>query len=84
MEYKVMGPDSLNPNVKNTVNTLTGELFLRASELQKEGKKVQELFSNPPPPPPFVGSPFQGRDIVMHPETMGQKFGIPTFMWSPL
>jgi glutamate--glyoxylate aminotransferase len=40
MEYKVMGPDSLNPNVKNTVNTLTGELFLRASELQKEGKKI--------------------------------------------
>ncbi|CAK9192099.1 unnamed protein product [Sphagnum troendelagicum] len=40
MEYKVMGPDSLNPNVKNTVNTLTGELFLRAFELQKEGKKI--------------------------------------------
>ncbi|KAH9576644.1 hypothetical protein CY35_01G173600 [Sphagnum magellanicum] len=40
MEYKVMGPDSLNPNVKNTANTLTGELYLRAVELQKEGKKI--------------------------------------------
>jgi hypothetical protein len=56
-----MGPDSLNPNVKNTVNILTGELSLRASELQKEGKKVQELS----PPPPFVGSPFQSRHIVI-------------------
>jgi hypothetical protein len=27
---------------------LTEELSLRASELQKEGKKVQELFSTPP------------------------------------
>ncbi len=78
-----MGPDKLNSNVKNTVNTLTGELNLRASELQKEGKKVQELFSNHPPLLLALLS-FQDRDIVMHPETMGQKFGIPTFMWCPL
>lgn len=38
---KVMDPDNLNENVKKTVYAVRGELYLRASELQKEGKKVQ-------------------------------------------
>lgn len=37
---KVMDPDNLNQNVKKTVYAVRGELYLRASELQKEGKKV--------------------------------------------
>jgi glutamate--glyoxylate aminotransferase len=37
---KVMEPDTLNENVKKTVYAVRGELYLRASELQKEGKKV--------------------------------------------
>lgn len=38
---KVMDPDNLNENVKKTVYAVRGELYLRASELQKEGKKVR-------------------------------------------
>lgn len=37
---KVMDPEKLNENVKKTVYAVRGELYLRASELQKEGKKV--------------------------------------------
>lgn len=37
---KVMDPENLNLNVKKTVYAVRGELYLRASELQKEGKKV--------------------------------------------
>ena len=37
---KVMDPETLNENVKKTVYAVRGELYLRASELQKEGKKV--------------------------------------------
>jgi hypothetical protein len=38
-----MDPDSLNANVKKTVYAVRGELYLRASELQKEGKKVKSF-----------------------------------------
>jgi len=41
---KVMDPDNLNENVKKTVYAVRGELYLRASELQKEGKKI--VFTN--------------------------------------
>jgi hypothetical protein len=40
---KVMEPDTLNENVKKTVYAVRGELYLRASELQKEGKKVGRM-----------------------------------------
>jgi hypothetical protein len=43
MAHKVMDPDSLNANVKKTVYAVRGELYLRASELQKEGKKVKSF-----------------------------------------
>lgn len=32
--------DTLNENVKKTAYAVRGELYLRASELQKQGKKV--------------------------------------------
>lgn len=32
--------DSINENVKKVAYAVRGELYLRASELQKEGKKV--------------------------------------------
>ena len=35
--------DSLNENVKKCQYAVRGELYLRASELQKEGKKVFTL-----------------------------------------
>ncbi|KAL3687631.1 hypothetical protein R1sor_013940 [Riccia sorocarpa] len=41
---KVMHPDSINENVKRTSYAVRGELYLRASELQKEGKKI--IFTN--------------------------------------
>ncbi|KAL2629617.1 hypothetical protein R1flu_014303 [Riccia fluitans] len=41
---KVMGPDTINENVKRTSYAVRGELYLRASELQKEGKKI--IFTN--------------------------------------
>jgi glutamate--glyoxylate aminotransferase len=40
---KVMDPENLNENVKKTVYAVPGELYLHASELQKEGKKVSLL-----------------------------------------
>jgi glutamate--glyoxylate aminotransferase len=40
----VMDPETLNANVKKTVYAVRGELYLRASELQKEGKKI--IFTN--------------------------------------
>ena len=33
--------ESINENVKKAQYAVRGELYLRASELQKEGKKVQ-------------------------------------------
>jgi hypothetical protein len=42
---KVMDPETLNANVKKTVYAVRGELYLRASELQKEGKKVHINFT---------------------------------------
>lgn len=35
--------ESLNENVKKVQYAVRGELYLRASELQKEGKKVPEF-----------------------------------------
>lgn len=40
MAGRVMDPDNVNPNVKKTAYAVRGELYLRAFELQKEGKKV--------------------------------------------
>lgn len=38
--------DLLNENVKKCQYAVRGELYLRASELQKEGKKVISLLSS--------------------------------------
>lgn len=35
--------ESINENVKKTQYAVRGELYLRASELQKEGKKVNSV-----------------------------------------
>jgi hypothetical protein len=43
---KPLDYESLNENVKKSAYAVRGELYLRASELQKEGKKVCFLFSN--------------------------------------
>jgi len=40
MSPKALDYDSLNENVKKCQYAVRGELYLRASELQKEGKKV--------------------------------------------
>ena len=37
---KVLDPDNINENIKKLVYAVRGELYIRASELQKEGKKV--------------------------------------------
>ncbi|EFJ23041.1 hypothetical protein SELMODRAFT_145611 [Selaginella moellendorffii] len=44
MASKVLDPDNINENVKKCVYAVRGELYLRASELQKEGKKI--IFTN--------------------------------------
>lgn len=41
---KVLDPDNINENIKNLVYAVRGELYIRASELQKEGKKI--IFTN--------------------------------------
>ena len=41
MPLKALDYESLNENVKKVQYAVRGELYLRASELQKEGKKVQ-------------------------------------------
>ncbi|BBN09233.1 alanine transaminase [Marchantia polymorpha subsp. ruderalis] len=41
---KVMEPDTINENVRKTNYAVRGEIYLRASELQKEGKKI--IFTN--------------------------------------
>jgi len=43
MSLKALDYESLNENVKNCQYAVRGELYLRASELQKEGKKVTTL-----------------------------------------
>ena len=40
MPPKALDYESLNENVKKVQYAVRGELYLRASELQKEGKKV--------------------------------------------
>lgn len=42
MSLKALDYESLNENVKNCQYAVRGELYLRASELQKEGKKVTD------------------------------------------
>ncbi|CAN6934732.1 hypothetical protein YC2023_079987 [Brassica napus] len=44
MSLKALDYESLNENVKNCQYAVRGELYLRASELQKEGKKI--IFTN--------------------------------------
>ncbi|KAJ4843448.1 Glutamate--glyoxylate aminotransferase 2 [Turnera subulata] len=44
MAPKALDYESLNENVKKTQYAVRGELYLRASELQKEGKKI--IFTN--------------------------------------
>ncbi|GFY91415.1 alanine-2-oxoglutarate aminotransferase 2 [Actinidia rufa] len=44
MSGKALDYDSLNENVKKVQYAVRGELYLRASELQKEGKKI--IFTN--------------------------------------
>lgn len=43
MPLKALDYESLNEKVKKVQYAVRGELYLRASELQKEGKKVQSL-----------------------------------------
>ena len=43
MSLKALDYETLNENVKNCQYAVRGELYLRASELQKEGKKVTSL-----------------------------------------
>ena len=40
MPRKALDYDQINENVKKAQYAVRGELYLRASELQKEGKKV--------------------------------------------
>lgn len=47
MSLKSMDYENLNENVKKCQYAVRGELYLRASELQKEGKKVIYSFFNP-------------------------------------
>ncbi|XP_031500023.1 glutamate--glyoxylate aminotransferase 2 [Nymphaea colorata] len=44
MSLKALDYDSINENVKKVAYAVRGELYLRASELQKEGKKI--IFTN--------------------------------------
>ncbi|XP_068637318.1 glutamate--glyoxylate aminotransferase 2-like isoform X2 [Aristolochia californica] len=44
MSSKALDYESLNENVKKVAYAVRGELYLRASELQKEGKKI--IFTN--------------------------------------
>ncbi|KAL9667553.1 hypothetical protein QQ045_001915 [Rhodiola kirilowii] len=47
MSPKALDYDSINENVKKAHYAVRGELYLRASELQKEGKKaITRIFSN--------------------------------------
>ncbi|XP_065878932.1 glutamate--glyoxylate aminotransferase 1-like [Euphorbia lathyris] len=47
MAPKPLDYESLNENVKKVQYAVRGELYLRASELQKEGKKVIALCQAP-------------------------------------
>jgi glutamate--glyoxylate aminotransferase len=44
MAPRALDYESLNENVKKVQYAVRGELYLRASELQKEGKKVFILY----------------------------------------
>ena len=44
MPPKPLDYESINENVKKSQYAVRGELYLRASELQKEGKKVEYHF----------------------------------------
>ena len=41
MEDKVLHPERINAALKNAKYAVRGELYLRASELQDEGKEVR-------------------------------------------
>lgn len=43
MSRKALDYDQINENVKKAQYAVRGELYLRASELQKEGKKVRPV-----------------------------------------
>lgn len=43
MSRKALDYDQINENVKKAQYAVRGELYLRASELQKEGKKVRPI-----------------------------------------
>lgn len=43
MAPRALDYESLNENVKKVQYAVRGELYLRASELQKEGKKVLQF-----------------------------------------
>lgn len=43
MSPKALDYEQINENVKKAQYAVRGELYLRASELQKEGKKVLSL-----------------------------------------
>lgn len=45
MSPKALDYETLNENVKKAQYAVRGELYLRASELQKEGKKVYMVVS---------------------------------------
>lgn len=46
MSRKALDYDSINENVKKAQYAVRGELYLRASELQKEGKRVLSFSLN--------------------------------------
>ena len=43
MDDKVLHPDRINEALKNAKYAVRGELYLRATELQEEGKEVRTL-----------------------------------------
>lgn len=44
LDNRVLHPSRLNPNIHKTVYAVRGELYLRAAQLQKEGKEI--IFTN--------------------------------------
>lgn len=44
LDQKVLHPSRLNPNISKTVYAVRGELYLRAAQLQKQGKEI--IFTN--------------------------------------
>lgn len=40
IDGKVLHPDLINSNIKNTVYAVRGELYLRGEELRKQGREI--------------------------------------------